>query len=118
MDKFLYWTPRILTIAFILFVSLFALDSFSSEKTVAENIGTFLIHLVPSVVLILLLLLAWKIELAGTIAFAVLGLAYIIISWGKFPFLTYLLISGPLFLISVFYLMSWVNKRNADKEAL
>ena len=110
MNKAVYWSPRILTIFFILFVSLFALDSFDSGKNVAENIAAFLIHLVPSFFLILLLLVAWRYEWIGIIAFAALGITYIIISWGRFPFITYLTISGPLCLISVLFFISWIKE--------
>lgn len=115
MNKAVYWAPRILTIFFILFVSLFAFDSFSSEKTIAENIASFLIHLILSFVLILLLFVAWRFKWIGTIAFAVLGFAYIIFFRGRFPFITYLIISGPLFLISILFLISWINSNNANK---
>jgi hypothetical protein len=117
MNKAVYWSPRILTIFFILFVSLFAFDSFNSEKTFTDNITSFLIHLVPSIVLILLLLGAWRHEWIGTIAFAALGITYIIISWGRFPFITYLTISGPLFLISVLFLIGWIKRNHRDKPA-
>lgn len=117
MNKAVYWSPRILTIFFILFVSLFALDSFNSENTVAENIAAFLIHLVPSFVVILLLLVAWRLEWIGAIAFAALGITYIVISWGRFPFITYLTISGPLFFISILFLISWIKRNRTDKPA-
>ena len=117
MNKTIYWSPRILTIFFILFVSLFAFDSFNSEKTFAENIAAFLIHLVPSFVLFLLLLGAWRHEWIGTIAFAALGVTYIAISWGRFPFITYLTISGPLFLISILFLISWIKRNHTHKPA-
>jgi hypothetical protein len=98
-------------------VSLFALDSFSSEKTIAENIAAFLIHLVSSFFLILLLLVAWRYEWIGTIAFAALGILYIAKSWNRFPFITYLTISGPLFLISILFLISWIKRNHTDKPA-
>ena len=117
MNKVVYWSPRILTIFFILFVSLFALDTFKSENTTAQNIAAFLIHLVPSFVLILLLLAAWRLEWIGTIGFAALGITYIVISWGRFPLITYLTISGPLFLISILFLISWIKRNHTDKPA-
>lgn len=117
MNNVVYWSPRILTILFILFVSLFALDSFSSEKTIAENIAAFFIHLVPSFFLILLLLVAWRYDWIGTIAFAALGILYIAKSWDRFPFITYLTISGPLFLISILFLISWIKRNHTDKPA-
>ena len=65
--KILKWTPRILCILAILFISLFALDSFSSERTFWQNTGAFLMHLIPSFVLLGILIVAWKWENIGGI---------------------------------------------------
>lgn len=97
MNKFLYWTPRILTILFILFLGLFALDAFEGDKSLIKKSGAFIIHLIPNLILILILILAWKREWIGTIAFILVGIAYIVMFWGKFPVVTYLAIAGPLF---------------------
>lgn len=75
-NKILYWAPRIICIGAILFVSLFALDAFDSEQTVWQQIGGFLIHLIPSFVLLGLLILSWKYEYLGGILFIVLGLIF------------------------------------------
>ena len=72
--KVLHWLPRIMCILAILFVSLFALDAFSPELTFWQQIGAFLIHLIPSFILLALLLVTWKWELIGGIIFTVLGL--------------------------------------------
>jgi hypothetical protein len=71
---FLYWLPRVLCIAAILFVSIFALDAFSTKQTIWQNIGDFTIHLVPSFILLLILIIAWKYELTGGIIFTVTGI--------------------------------------------
>lgn len=68
------WTPRILCILAILFVSLFALDSFDPKLTTGQQIGGFLIHLIPSFILLAFLLIAWRWELAGGILLASVGL--------------------------------------------
>jgi len=72
--KVLHWLPRIMCILAILFVSLFALDAFSPELTFWQQIGAFLIHLIPSFILLVLLLVAWKWELIGGIIFTIIGL--------------------------------------------
>ena len=73
--KVLCWTARILCIFAILFVSLFALDSVSSERTFWQNITALLIHLIPSFVLLALLIIAWKWEKTGGIILTIIGLA-------------------------------------------
>ena len=74
--KVLHWTPRIICILAIIFISLFALDSFSPDLTVWQQIGAFLIHLIPSFILIALLIVAWKWEFIGGIIFTLIGLGF------------------------------------------
>lgn len=69
----LYWLPRILSIATILFISMFALDSFEPQRSFLQQIAAFLIHLIPSFVLILVLVIAWRRELTGGIIFTLIG---------------------------------------------
>lgn len=67
--KTLKWAPRILTIAFICFISMFAFD------TPITSIG-FWIHLTPSYLLTGLLILAWKKPKIGGIAFLILTVIF------------------------------------------
>ncbi len=76
MKAFVHWFPRIFTILAICFVSLFALDSFDPKLTLIQQILGFLIHLIPSFLLVGLLVVAWRYKLAGGIAFIVLGVAF------------------------------------------
>jgi hypothetical protein len=55
---------------------LFALDSFSPELTIWQQLGHFFIHLIPSFVLLAFLLVAWKWELVGGIIFMLIGLGF------------------------------------------
>ena len=116
MKNALYWTPRILTIVFILFLGLFALDSFEGEQSLLQKMGGFLIHLIPNFVLILILIVAWKHEWVGTIAFILAGIAYIVMFWGRFPVATYFIISGPAFLIAILFWMNWMNRKKPDEK--
>jgi hypothetical protein len=111
MNKILYWTPRILTIIFILFLGLFALDAFEGDQSLIKKLGGFFIHLIPNFVLILVLVVAWKHEWVGTIALTLVGIVYIVLFWGRFPVSTYLIISGPLFLIAVLFWLNWMNRK-------
>ncbi|HLO79556.1 MAG TPA: hypothetical protein VK166_01280 [Chitinophagaceae bacterium] len=67
--KLLHWLPRIICIAAILFVSIFALDAFRPGPSIWQQIGDFLVHLGPSFILAI----AWKKELAGGILFTAIG---------------------------------------------
>ncbi|MEI7676319.1 MAG: hypothetical protein WCJ03_06050 [Bacteroidales bacterium] len=73
-DKLFYWIPRIIGILAILFVSMFALDAFNPQLTIWQQILDFLIHLIPSFVLLAFLLIAWRWEFVGGILLAAIGL--------------------------------------------
>ncbi|MCA0133526.1 DUF7670 domain-containing protein [Winogradskyella alexanderae] len=72
--KIIHWLPRIICILAILFISLFALDAFDPKLTVWQQIIGFLMHLIPSFILILFLIIAWKKEYIGGILFILIGL--------------------------------------------
>ena len=78
--KISHWVPRILCICAILFISMFALDSFDPHLTLWQQIQAFLIHLIPTYLLILFLVVAWKWELIG-------GMILIIFALGFTPFI-------------------------------
>lgn len=74
--EILHWAPRIICILAILFISSFALDSFSPDLTIWQQIVAFLIHLIPSFILLVLLIVAWKREFIGGIIFTLIGLGF------------------------------------------
>ena len=69
-----HWLPRIICILAILFVSLFATDAFAPGLTIWQQLGGFLIQLIPSFILLAFLIVAWKWEFIGGIIFVVIGL--------------------------------------------
>ena len=72
--KVIFWTPRILCILAILFISMFALDAFQPDLTIWQQLGNFFMHLIPSFILLAILLVAWKWELIGGGIFIVIAL--------------------------------------------
>ncbi len=73
--QILRWTPRILCLLAILFVSMFALDSFEQGRTLWQNLGSLGMHLIPSLILIGVLIVAWKWELFGGIILTTIGIS-------------------------------------------
>ncbi len=71
--RLFHWSPRILCILAVLFISLFAADSFAPGLTIWQQLGAFFIHLIPSFILLALLAVAWKWERIGGIIFMVIG---------------------------------------------
>jgi len=79
----IHWAPRILCILAILFISMFALDSFDPRLTLWQQVGGFLIHLIPTYILIFFLVVAWKWEWIGGMIFAIIGLGFAPIIFSK-----------------------------------
>ena len=73
-EKVILWLPRLLCIGAILFVSMFALDAFEPGTPFEQQLLNFIIHLIPSFVLLLLLWIAWEKPYWGGIFFAVVGI--------------------------------------------
>jgi uncharacterized membrane protein YccC len=96
LSKLLYWLPRVLSILFIVFVSLFALDVFGEPQWFL----VLLMHLIPSFILIILTVVAWKFEMIGGIIFVVAGFLFLISS--RFESLV---ISIPVIIIGLLFLM-------------
>jgi len=108
--RVLFWTPRVLCILFAMFLSLFALDVFSEGHSFGETILALLIHLVPVYIVVIVLVIAWRWEWVGAILFNVLAVLYVVMSWGRFPWITYMDMSGPLVIVGVLFLLNWIYR--------
>ena len=102
MKKFLYWAPRVLSILFVAFVSIFALDVFEEGKSAGAIALALLIHLIPTIIGIVIIVIAWKRELVGGWLFVALGIGFIFI--GNFESGAILLFMIPLTLIGAMFL--------------
>jgi hypothetical protein len=78
LAKIIHWAPRIASIMIIFFTSLFSLDVFEMQASPLELLGGFLIHNIPSIVMLVLLILAWKRPGVGFVAFLVAGALFAI----------------------------------------
>ncbi|MBI4708607.1 MAG: hypothetical protein HY764_00125 [Candidatus Portnoybacteria bacterium] len=117
VSKFVFWTPRILSIIFILFLALFSLDVFESESGFWQIMLGLFIHNIPALALLAVLLISWKYEIVGGIAFILAGLIYIVLLMRN-PFEWYMIawalqIAGPAFFIGILFILGWKKKRVA-----
>jgi hypothetical protein len=78
VNKYIYWIPRIASIVFILFLALFSLDVFGNNYGFWGTLVAFLMHNLPVFILTALLIIAWRHEVVGGIAFVLAGLLYIV----------------------------------------
>lgn len=104
-----FWAPRVVTILFALFLGVSSLDVIAQTNGIVETISALVVHLVPTLLVLLVLPLAWRWEWVGITAFAAFAVAYIVITRARFPAGTYVLICGPLLLISVLFLISYLR---------
>jgi len=114
VPRWLFWTPRILAIVFILFLALFSFDVFDQGYSFWAVLALFM-HNIPSIVLAIALIIAWKHEWVGAAMFILAGIAYItslalkpefewyMISWS-------IIIAGPAFLTGVLFWLNWRAK--------
>jgi len=95
----------VLCILFAVFISLFAIDVFSEGYSFGETILALLIHLVPTCLVIIALVIAWRWEWVGAILFIALALFFLVSSGGESW-----IISGPLLLIGGLFLFNWIYR--------
>src|ERR1035441_5460691 len=113
----LFWTPRALSILFIAFLSLFALDVFDGRLGFWQTALALTMHLIPSFVLIAALVLAWRWEWIGAALYAAAGSLYV--WWGvsmsrpvppAMRLIWILMIAGPAFVIAGLFLANWLKR--------
>ena len=118
INNYIYWTPRILSIMFILFLALFSLDVFDGNYGFWGTVLGLFMHNIPSLVLLGILLISWKYEIVGGVAFILAGIAHIVFSiirethdpWYMALAIS-LIIAGPAFLIGILFLIGWFKKK-------
>lgn len=101
MNKTLYWTPRIFGILFVVFTALFVLDVFEGRFIW----GALFTHLLPSLVALVVLLVAWFKEKIGGVLWILLAIVYVVITWGDIGWQAYLTMFLPAVVLGILFLM-------------
>jgi hypothetical protein len=109
-NNFLYWSPRVLGILFIVFLSLFSFDVFS-EYSGLELLVALFMHLVPSFVLAVFLIIAWRWENIGGILYIFLGFVFTFFFKTYEDPIVFMLVSFPAFLVGVLFLVNFYRGR-------
>jgi hypothetical protein len=117
MKKFLFWAPRLLSMAFAVFISLFALDVFSEESGAKNILVALAIHLIPTAVAVLFTALSWRRPWIGALTFTAAGIYYLSTNMRHPSWIV--TISGPLFVIGALFFADWIMiKRWAQPPAV
>ncbi len=119
--KIYHWLPRIICTGAIFFISIFAADASVPGLSLWKQIGDFFLHLIPSFILIIFLLIAWKWELAGGIFFLVIGIGMSPVIFlhnqnvNHFPvhecIMSVLLVTFPFIVAGIMFIISYLVKK-------
>lgn len=104
----LLWSPRVAGILVACFLGLFALDAFEHQSVVAA-LPDFAIHLIPSLLVLAAVAIAWKFEWVGAVAFLGLAIAYAVMVRQRLDWIA--VVSGPLAVVGALYLIAWRRHR-------
>jgi len=112
LKKALFWTPRIAGILFALFISLFALDVFEEGLGFWKTLLALFAHLLPSILLAIAIVIAWKREWVGALLFIGWAIWYLAFFLDRnFPWITYAIVAGLPATIGFVFLADWVWRR-------
>jgi hypothetical protein len=123
-DNLIYWSPRILSILFLLFLAMFSLDVFDMDLGFwGTAVGLFM-HNVPTFILLVVLILSWRREIVGGVVFILAGIIYIAMTlktilenpppqWDRLTFSP--IIAGPAFLIGILFIIGRHKKKKEVK---
>lgn len=107
--RLLFWSPRILSIALAIFLSLFALDVFNEGLSPWQTLLSFAIHLLPTAFVVALLVVAWRWEWLGAVLFAAVAAWYAYTAWSRpHGFVPYL--SLPALVVAALFLAGWLKR--------
>lgn len=100
---------------FICFLILFSLDVFGTGLGFWETVLGLFIHNIPALILLAVLLISWKHEIVGGVAFTLFGVLYIGMTLWNVPnwlmALSWsLTIAGPALLIGILFTVGWFRK--------
>jgi hypothetical protein len=108
--------PRVFTIILALFLMLFSLDVFEPGSSLQDMAVGFIIHNIPSMLLLVVLLAAWNREWVGAVIFPLLGLAYSLSTLDE-HWSVHLVITLPLVVNGLLYLLAWNSRRHIHPAA-
>ncbi|MGH9371166.1 MAG: DUF7670 domain-containing protein [Vicinamibacterales bacterium] len=99
------WSARILGIGIGIFLSGFALDAVEAGQPFSQTVADVLVHLLPSLGILAIVVLSWRRQWIGGLAFLILAAGYAVEV--RFRLDWVLVISGPLLIAGLLFLWAW-----------
>jgi len=104
--RWLIWTPRVLAIAISLFYGVFSFDVFEGSSPLWLEFLGFLVHSIPTFLMLGLTAYAWKHPRnAGVIFIALSFLFFLFFHWWNNP-ISFVILGLPLIIIGVLFIYS------------
>lgn len=110
------WLPRILSIVFILFLTLFSFDVFGTDAPLYQEIFGFFIHTLPSIALLIILILGWKKPFYTGVLYLILAIFFTVFFKTYQSTYSFILLSLLPAIIGVLFIVYKKNKRKMDKN--
>ena len=101
-------------ILYALALLVFAADVFSKEQSISQTVSDLFLHLIPTALVLLFVVVGYKKPLIGAIIFAifaVIAIIYIITGWANLHWSAHVLIAGPLLLMSILYVIAYKSDK-------
>ena len=108
----LWWIPRIAGILFALFLTVFSFDVFGQGEPVWKTAMAFIIHNIPTIVLLIVMYFSWRRSWLGAIAFFVLGVVFFLLMPNKAKSIFIVL---PLLITAVLFFLNWIFRSGIRK---
>ncbi len=116
-NKTVFLLPRIINILYVCFIGMFSLDSFDGKHSFSEMLLGFLIHNIPTFILLIILIVSWKKALLGAVLFLLASISmFLFIKIRYFSY--FLLLIAPLLLLSILFLIDWYINKTTNKRSL
>jgi hypothetical protein len=108
LARIIHWAPRVAAMMIIFFVGLFSLDVFGTGAPLLDVLVGFLMHNIPAIVMIVLLIFAWKRPVVGFVAFLIIAAAFALLFVREsFALPNLLLFVLPILLIASLFYADW-----------
>jgi len=111
MKLFLFLTPRLLALLIAIFLEIFAFGIFDVIIPFEKKFGIFMIHSIPSLLLLTATLISWKNSLYGIISFSLLLIVFSMYFSTPYDTTLFLVISVPLMIIVALYAIDHFLKK-------
>jgi hypothetical protein len=109
------WFPRIMLIIFALYLIIFAYDVFGGPQRFLDKIESFLLHIIPTIVLLLILWLAWKKPMWCGFLLILVCFIFTVFYHSYKTLMNFVIISGAPFLIGIlFIIVHYMHPKKKD----